>query len=192
MAIACCAGGLIASPVAAQSSVASKTLPVTGSAPQVCTIQNPRLQSGSLVNVGGIDGNTVRILQFTDPQTLAARAASATVSFDAVCNFPHQLRIESENNGLWPTDGRISATASGFAYAVPYEASVSWDGTNSKLYTDGKVRRIAQQVTNIDEPAAGDLRVSLEIAEGASNVDVNAPLLAGAYADTLRIFLEPR
>lgn len=185
-------GGLLSGTAAAQSNIASKALPVTGNAPDVCAIQNPRLQAGSQVNFTGIDGNTLQILQFTDPQTLAIRAARITVAFAAVCNFPHRLRIQSENNGLWPTDGRVSGGASGFSYAVPYQAQVTWDGTSSSLRTDGKVRQLVQQVVNIDEPAAGDISLSLDIAEGASNVAVNAPVLAGNYADTVRIFLEPR
>ena len=186
------AASLLAQPAAAQSNSASKTLPVTGRAPVICAIDNPRVQPGSLVNFSGVDGNTLRILQFADPQTLAAKAASATIAFAAVCNFPHRIRIESQNNGMWPTDGRVSAAATGFAYAVPYQARATWDGVDVRLDTDGKVRRTEQSSATVDEPAAGDLDLLIDIAQGASNVAVNAPLLAGDYIDTLRIFLEPQ
>ncbi len=52
--------------------------------------------------------------------------------------------------------------------------------------------RLAIRSWDVNQPTAGDLQLRIEIQQGASNVEVNAPVLAGAYADTLRIFLEPR
>lgn len=182
----------LAAPALAQSDTASRDLPVTGRAPQVCAMQDGRIQAGGLINVAGTSGTTLQILQFVDPQTLAARAASATVDFDAVCNFPHSVRIESQGNGMWPTDGRISSQVQGFAYAVPYTANVSWGGNNATLNANGKVRQIVQQSVAVDQPVQGTLELRIEIAEGASNVENKAPVLAGSYADTLRIYLEPR
>jgi hypothetical protein len=179
-------------PAAAQSSSAVRTIQVTGSAPQVCAMQTGRIQTGSLNNVSGIDGDTLRILELADPQTLAARASSATISFSAVCNYPHSLRIESQNNGLWPSDGRAGAAAAGFAYAVPYQARLQWGGASGALDADAKVRRLTEQRITVDDATAGDVQLRVEITDGASNLDLRAPLAAGAYGDTIRIFLEPR
>ena len=185
-----------AQPAFAQSEGSSSqsvhTMPVTGNAPEVCVMQPGHISAGGLVNVAGTDGSTLRIQQFLDPQTLSARAASATVAFDAICNFPHTVRIESQNNGMWPTDGRVSSAAQGFAYAVPYVATVQWADQTTSLDANAKVREIAQNSVAVDEPAIGTLNLRIEIAEGASNVENKAPVLAGDYADTLRIFLEPR
>ncbi len=183
---------LIAAPAAAQSLTVTTALPVTGSVPQVCAMQRGSIQSGSLVNIAGLDGDTLRIIQFVDPATLSVKAASATISFDAVCNFPHAVRIESSNNGLWPVDGRITQVPGGFAYAVPYTAQVTWGVANAQFSADAKTRRIAQQTINVEAPAAGQLNLRIEIAEGASNVVNRAPVIAGTYVDTVRIFLEPR
>jgi hypothetical protein len=183
---------LIAAPAAAQSLTATTTMPVIGSVPQVCAMQQGSIQSGSLVNVAGLDGDTLRIIQFVDPTTLSVKAASATISFDAVCNFPHAVRVESSNNGLWPVDGRITQVPGGFAYAVPYTAQVTWGIANAQFSADAKTRRIAQQTINVAAPAAGQLNLRIEIAEGASNVENRAPVIAGTYVDTVRIFLEPR
>ena len=197
---------MAAQPVAAQTEggqntggqnaarVSARTLPVIGNTPQVCAMERGQIQGGALININGLDGDTLRILQLTDPQTLAARAASATISFEAFCNFPHRVRIESQNNGLWPTDGRISASTGGgnFAYALPYAARVSWSDVNGTLDANAKLRQIANQQVDVGHAAAGDLLLQIDIAQGASNTGVNAPLLAGAYGDTLRIFLEPR
>lgn len=183
---------VVAAPVAGQSLTTVTSMPVTGSVPQVCAMQQGSIQSGSLVNIAGLDGDTLRIIQFVDPTTLSVKAASATISFDAVCNFPHAVRVESSNNGLWPVDGRISQVPGGFAYAVPYTAQVTWGVANAQFSADAKTRRIAQQVINVGAPAAGQLNLRIEIAEGASNVENRAPVIAGTYVDTVRIFLEPR
>ena len=42
------------------------------------------------------------------------------------------------------------------------------------------------------DAVAGDLILRLQIDEGASNVEGSAPVIAGTYTDTIRIFLEPR
>lgn len=183
---------LSASPLVAQSATTSKSLPVLGNVPQVCALQPATLQPGDLININGGGGDTLRILQLTDPQTLAAKAASATISFAAACNLPHRLTIESQNNGLWPTDGRMSTPGTDFASALPYEATVSWANASGRLVADAKIRALNEERLTIDNPAAGNLVLRFRMNQGASNVAVNAPVLAGVYGDTIRIVLEPR
>ncbi|KRC78354.1 hypothetical protein ASE13_18760 [Sphingomonas sp. Root241] len=172
--------------------MAAKTLPVTGNTPPVCAVGEPRLQSGNQINFRGLAGNTLQIDRMVDPTTLAVSAASVNVRFDAVCNYPHRLRIESQNNGLWPTLQRTQAPAPGFAYAVPYRATLTWGNVNGSLNADAQARRVADQRFNIDEATAGQIDLRLAVASGASNIRDNAPILAGDYTDTLRIFVEPR
>lgn len=186
------AAATLAFPASAQSLVASKDMPVTGNVPLICAMQTGQIQPGSANNVVGLDGDTLRIAQFVNPDTLSVKAASATVRFEAVCNFAHAVRIESANNGLWPTDARITQAPAGFAFAVPYSASLAWGPANGQFVTDAKSRRLVQQVVNVDTPVAGELSLKFDIAEGASNVETSAPVVAGFYSDTVRIFLEPR
>jgi len=186
------AAATLAFPASAQSLVASKDMPVTGNVPLICAMQTGQIQPGSANNVVGLDGDTLRIAQFVNPDTLSVKAASATVRFEAVCNFAHAVRIESANNGLWPTDARITQAPAGFAFAVPYSASLAWGPANGQFVTDGKSRRLVQQIVNVDTPVAGELSLKFDIAEGASNVETSAPVVAGFYSDTVRIFLEPR
>lgn len=186
------AAATLAFPASAQSLVAAKDMPVTGNVPLICAMQTGQLQPGSANNVVGLDGDTLRIAQFVNPDTLSVKAASATVRFEAVCNFAHAVRIESVNNGLWPTDARITQAPAGFAFAVPYSASLAWGPANGQFVTDGKSRRLVQQIVNVDTPVAGELSLKFDIAEGASNVETSAPVVAGYYSDTVRIFLEPR
>lgn len=182
----------IAVPAVAQQAGSARNLAVAGVAPQVCTIANGELQTGQLVNFNGLSGDTLQVTQLVDPATLAARPASATLSFSAVCNYPHQIRIESQNNGLWPTDGRLVGNAGGFASALPYDASITWGTASGVLQTDALVRGSRVQRVNVDAPTGGTVTLRLAIVAGASNNGANAPVLAGVYGDTLRIFLEPR
>lgn len=182
----------LAAPALAQSQSVPFEMPVTGNVPEVCAMQRGEIQPGSANNVVGLDGDTLRIAQFVDPATLSVKAASVTVSFEAVCSFPHAVRIESTNTGLWPTDARITQAPAGFAFAVPYTASVTWGPASTSFNADAKSRRLSQQTINVDTGVAGDLNLRIEIAEGASNVENDAPVVAGNYSDTVRIYLEPR
>lgn len=177
---------------AAQSAPAVRGLSVTGVTPQVCTLAAGDLQAGQLVNFNGVSGDTLQVTQLLDQQTLSVRAASATISFSAVCNYPHQIRLESENNGLWPTDGRQASDAPDFATALPYDASVTWGSASGQLQTDARVRSPRTQRIDVNRATAGTVTLRLAILAGASNNGVNAPVLAGVYGDTLRITLEPR
>ncbi len=186
------AGLVAASPALAQSTTVSRTMPVTGSAPQICAMEQATLASGSQDNFRTLSGNLLQIDTLVDPRTLATNAASAQIEFAAVCNFPHRIRLESENNGLWQTDGSMNQPAEGFAYALPYQAALTWGEVNGVLSADANVRRISERRFNIDQATAGAIELSITIEPGASNIRANAPVLAGYYGDTLRIFLEPR
>ena len=176
----------------AQSATAVQSLPVTGQTPQVCTLQQGDLRTGELINFRGADGDTLRVLELVDPRTLKAQSARASVFLSAVCNFPHRIRIESQDNGLWPIEGPVSPDQPSFATALPYQISYTWADRSGTLQADAKVRRAHESRADVDSPAAGDVRIDIELDAGASNTQLGAPVLAGNYADTLRIFLEPR
>ena len=167
-------------------------LTVDGSAPQVCAVQNPVLAPGALINFRGLSGNTLQIDQLADTRTLATLAAAADVSFTAVCNYPHRIILESQNNGLWRGGAAGSAAPSGFADGVPYTASLTWGPTTNSFFVDATSRRISQLSTAIGQPTSGEIKIHLAIQAGASNLTANAPLIAGIYSDTLRVTVEPQ
>ena len=111
--------------------------------------------------------------------------------FDAVCNFPHQLRVEASNNGLFRT-ATATAAPQGFASAIPYQARFNWGQQTLLLNADAQIRRFNEQSIRVTDPTAGNLSMRFEIQPGASNVQSNAPVIAGNYAETLRITLEPQ
>jgi hypothetical protein len=164
---------------------------VVGNAPNVCVLQQPRLAQGAQNNFRGLNGNTLQIDTLVDPSTLATRGASAELRFNAVCNFPHRLRVEAQNNGLWRT-GSTVLPPQGFAYAIPYQALLSWGTGTILLNADAQIRRIHEERITVDQPTAGEVQLRVEIQPGASNVQSNAPVIAGNYGDLLRVTLEPQ
>lgn len=177
---------------AAQSSEETRTLDITGEVPGACTLGAPRLASGAQVNFRGINGNTLPIDQLVDTTTLSTQPASTEIGFDAVCAFPHRLRLETQNNGLWRTSERTSTAPDGFGDAVPYRATIQWASQNLQIVADARLRRVASGLLFVSGTASGTLRLRLEIDAGATNHRANAPLVAGTYGDTLRITLEPQ
>lgn len=181
-----------AAPAAAQTRVSTAAFPVGGSAPQICALQAPQLAAGAMVNFRGLSGDTLQIDHLVDPGTLSTSAASASVEFAAVCTYPHRLRVESQNNGLWRTSELATTPASGFTYAVPYRAEVTWGDNSGALNADALSRRMVERQLLIDEATSGKVRLQIVIDQGASNTRNNAPLIAGYYGDTLRIVVEPQ
>jgi hypothetical protein len=165
---------------------------VTGNAPQICTVADPVLGSGSLTNFLSLNGTMLQVDQLADPQTLATRPAAAEVDFAAMCNFPHRIVLESQNNGLWRGGASGAPAPSGFADGVPYTAALTWGPVNQSLFVDATARRTSQLSAPVGVPVAGDIKLRLTIQAGASNLTANAPLIAGVYSDTLFVTVEPQ
>jgi hypothetical protein len=177
---------------ACAATASSQAMGVTGATPQICSVQSPVITGGALVNFRGLNGTNLQIDQLADPRTLASTAAAADVTFAAVCNYPHRIRLESQNNGLWRGGAAGTAPPNGFADGVPYTATLEWGPVNSTFFVDAHSRRISQQTTPVDQAVAGDIKIHLAIQAGASNLGANSPLVAGVYSDTLRVTVEPQ
>ena len=177
--------------VSGQQPVQSRSFPVTGNSPSICVLQAPTLAGGAQINFRGLNGTLLQIDSLVDPTTLAAKAASVELRFDGVCNFPHQLRVEASNNGLFRT-ATATAAPQGFASAIPYQARFNWGQQTLLLNADAQIRRFNEQSIQVTDPTAGNLSMRFEIQPGASNIQSNAPVIAGNYAETLRITLEPQ
>ena len=177
--------------VSGQQPVQSRSFPVTGNSPSICVLQAPTVAGGAQINFRGLNGTLLQIDSLVDPTTLATKAASVELRFDGVCNFPHQLRVEASNNGLFRT-ATATAAPQGFASAIPYQARFNWGQQTLLLNADAQIRRFNEQSIRVTDPTAGNLSMRFEIQPGASNIQSNAPVIAGNYAETLRITLEPQ
>ncbi|MBI1684319.1 hypothetical protein [Caulobacter hibisci] len=176
----------------AQTDDNTRDFVVQGQAPKICTIATPTLGAGQLVNFLTLTGGTLQVDQLTDPTTLSTRAASAEVTFAAVCNYAHQIVLESQNNGLWRSELGLTPTPTGFSDAVPYTATLAWGPVNNRFEADASARQIRDSAQAVDQPVAGDVTLRLDIQPGATNLQTNAPLVSGVYRDTLRLTVEPQ
>ena len=182
----------MASTAAVGQDAATRSVAVKANAPQVCAVQAPQLGPGAQINFRGLNGSTLQIDHLVDPATLSTSAASIEIGLEAVCNYPHRILLETQNNGLWQTSERPLAAPPGFGHAVPYTATIAWGLENLRLEADATIRRIAGDSVLVGHPASGTIMLRLEIQPGASNERQNAPLMAGYYGDTLRVTVEPQ
>jgi hypothetical protein len=188
-----CAFGAIAGavPASAQSSTAARDYSVLGDVPQLCAVASPTLSPDHPpVNFTGLTGTTLGIDRLTDPTTLSTNAASVEVGVSAICNYPHTITIQSQNNGLWRD---IAAPAPpGFGDAVPYTATLVWGSVSQTFAADASSRGEHDLGVAVDRPTQGQILLRLDILPGASNAQSAAPLLAGIYRDTIRITVGPQ
>ncbi len=164
---------------------------VAGNTPVICTLALDSGAEDGLINFSTADRNVYRVDQMLDATTLSTRAASFEVTLDGVCNSAHRIRVESLNNGLWQVSETPPARPSGFGTAVPYDVTARWTDQVLLLPADAAIRQPRERSVPINRPASGGLTLRFEIAAGATNLAANAPMVAGAYADTLTIVLEP-
>lgn len=184
---------LATAPSAGAETLEHAPFEVVGEAPQVCTLGVPVLAGGQSLNFRGLNGSLLMVDTLTDPTSLTTRAARVTVDFDAICNYPHRLVLESENNGLWRAAAFSGLAPQGFADGVPYTATLNWgEVVNRRLEADATSRDRQDLSVDVDQPTAGGLAIELSIEPGASNLRRGSPLLAGTYQDTLRITVEPQ
>jgi hypothetical protein len=170
---------------------APATYTVDGNVPNLCSVQLPRLLNNTpQVNVNSVTGQTLGIVQLTDSQTLAAKAASFDVGFAAWCNYAHRLVVESQNDGLW--QDQLTPAPSGFANAVPYTAQIVWGGNSTNFRADAVTRQISNVSMPVNQPTAGDIELRVQVQAGASNANLNSPLLAGTYRDIIRVTVQPQ
>ena len=162
---------------------------VFGQATARCSLSSPSA-TGTPVNFDAPVGATFSITELSDPGTLSTRAANITLSFPAMCNAVHRVSLTTENNGLWRDFSSVSS--GGFGSAVPYGANLVWAGDQHLLSADATGRHEAQETILVGQPNAGEMLVEIDVAVGATNATTGAPLLAGDYADVLRLTVEPQ
>jgi hypothetical protein len=183
---------LILGAVASPALAAGGTVAIEGVVARRCAFDTAAAQLPQAPNnVRALAGNNLEIDTLVDPATLAVRAANADLAFAAMCNVPHVVKIEAQNNGLFRSAGSTAAP-SGFANAVPYRARFTWGDQTRELIADANTRRPREET--IDRPMAtgGMLLMEFDVQPGASNLSANAPLIAGNYGETFRVTLEPR
>ena len=124
----------------------------------------------------GTSGGTVAITRFADPQSARANPVSVRVEIPVVCNSAHAVSLRSANGGMLRSGG-APGTVAGFIQFLPYAVQLDWVGQTLTGASD------SSEPLALDVPNAGQGLLSVDIAIAGSD----APMVAGAYADTLQI-----
>ncbi|WP_324075408.1 MAG: hypothetical protein RSE14_01175 [Erythrobacter sp.] len=124
----------------------------------------------------GTSGGTVAITRFADPQTARANPASVQVEIPVVCNSAHAVSLRSANGGMLRSGG-APGTVAGFIQFLPYTVALDWVGQTLTGTSD------LSEPLLLGVPNAGQGLLRVDIAIAGSD----APMVAGAYADTLQI-----
>lgn len=175
----------IALPAAAQE---SSEVTLIGVAEDQCFLGEAELSDGALQNFENPTGAVFVVAQLTDPSTLTTRAADLSLKLNAMCNTPHRLIVESQNDGLWRTE--VTGATSGFGSAVPYRLGLTWADETREIAATAASRQAIEWEFLVGRPATGDVQLDFSIDAGATNAGLGAPLLAGSYSDVVTVTVE--
>jgi hypothetical protein len=182
---------LVTLAVAAPSLAAAQTLDsgggrldIEGTAPSACVISAPAGAAGAnaTFQATGARSAQVSITQMVDPQTAVPRATTINLDLPVICNTAHHLVVRTANGGLLRVgaSGATQATVNGFREFLPYQVTAAWSG---QTVTGGSQTGTPVNITAVDG-AAGQVSLTIDVPAGG------APMVAGAYADSLVIELQ--
>ena len=177
-------GGALA-PALAQD---QRTVEVIGMAEPLCNLGEIAQGQGPQLNIDVTSGAVFTVTELMDSATLTSKAAAISLEVPATCNTIHRVALASDNNGLWRTIP--AGGGAGFASAIPYAAELSWSDQDHRLEANATSRGYIEEGVVVGQPATGDILIEFSINAGATNAGVGAPLLAGEYADVLRVIVE--
>ena len=118
------------------------------------------------------------IFVIADPNTAFLVADTETVTHVGMCNYAHNLSLQSTNGGM-VNNTPPSVLAGDFITTVPYTVDATWAGTNLQLDTETDSNTAVSQA--VAGANSGDLVIVISIAPDPR------PLVAGTFADTLTI-----
>jgi hypothetical protein len=175
----------------AQPPTGSTGFGVIAGAPESCILAaagSAAITSQAGSNTVGPIGSSLTISDLVDPVTLRTRSATGRLSFSGACNYPHQVRMSSRNNGLLRDGGGASQT---IAWAVPYRAVLTWGGSTLSLSADALSQELRIASFVVPTATDGSLVVDVQIDSGATNLGPNRPLGSGQYSDVISVEVGP-
>ncbi len=153
---------------------ASKNVDITANVGRYCNI------------TAGGTGNLSAEVTFTDDGTVDTNYINLAGT-SVTCNSPYNMQVTSQNGGL----KRPGEIPGGFSNVIDYTGIASFGGLES--FVDTSVNEGANNaeynppVAN-DTAAAGPLGISIR----PQLASTTAPLVAGAYSDTLQVTIAPQ
>lgn len=158
-----------------------EVLTMEGSVADTCSLGTPSVSASSNANLAS---SVVTFSALADETTAVFTGGGSTIqlSFDGMCNYAHDVSIQSTNGWLINADNTQIAPGSGnFNETVGYTPTVQW---HTELASFNATAGTAGQKTSKSIPGAFAGTVGLQInLVGVS--DPSAPMLAGTYTDDL-------
>lgn len=198
------AAAIAAFALAATGSALAETVEIGGDAPQICTLP------GSWSFVSGFNGGasgqfdgsawTIPEAAFASPNGNAVVGGEFAIRIRGVgtCNTAHTIRLQSSRGGLVHDSG--GSPPAGFTSRRPVQYSAHWSGNggsnNSNPQgpaatftpnTPGQLSSPANYVVSGSLAPPGNRTFDLRL--GLQRTALAAPLIAGAYSDTVTVTL---
>ena len=185
-----CAGPAFADPSA------SNAISISGSSPDTCTL-DPGTQSAATnaTFTPGAGASTLAIGTLASATDATLQTTSATITFVGMCNYAHNIGLQSANSGLQNgTAGNDPVAGSGsFIKKVGYTASYVWAGHTST----GTERLVFANDVGIGAGASAVLKKSDNVTVAGANqgnlvlhfdiASSSTPVVSGSYSDTLTV-----
>jgi hypothetical protein len=161
------------------TSSASQTFTINGTAAPVCLLGTPNA-SGS--NNATFSANTITLTQFIDSSTALVNDASMTLETSkAMCNYNAWLSVSSQNGGLKPNNATpVLSGSGGFLTLVPYTVDANWGAVHVSLDTSS-----GNTIARVQAGGANSGSLSLVIATHKSSL----PVVQGNYSDVVTVKL---
>lgn len=164
---------------------ADRKLQLKASVQKYCRFDGTPTFSGTMnaSTSASVSGGTITI------QAGAAAGSSSSFSFSvmaiATCNAPSSLVLTSLGDGL--RGAEIGNGGGVYQNVINYTASVGWaNGTLATITTKGGSGPVSTEAQLSTTASSGSLVVNVTATAGRS-----VPILAGTFADTIRISLTP-
>lgn len=167
----------------------SNIIELNGVAEPICGFTAPASSfagTNLAITSAGTVSSTVTINDMIDDNTAFLKPSSISINYQAVCNFAHNLKIESVNDGLFDSNP-VSVVSSGFLTNIKYSSTIEWDGVTNGLVTTGTNSTVFSPVVSVGGANVGNLKILINISGG--NNPLNVPVVAGYYTDTLKIHI---
>lgn len=161
---------------------ASSTITINGSVADTCTLSLAAASSGD--NNASYAGNVITVTQLADAGDATFNDADTTLSFDGMCNYAHNMSLQSANGGM-EHDGSVAVVAGSgtFDDLIEYDVTANWANPVVLDASGGAT------VTATDAPGGAYSATGVTVVFNIDNDGGTDPLLSGGYTDSVIIKL---
>lgn len=166
----------------ANAQSASSSITLSGTAAPTCNIPTTPVASSNTnvtINSSTAAASSLTVTSFIDTAAVANAAALTLTYANAMCNYAHNVGVQTTNGGIKQQSGTTTVIGGTFANNVNYTATATFGGSTATITTNGTAN--AKQSTAVAGANMGNLVLTVSVAAGTN------PVLQGSYSDTLTL-----